>query len=328
MRKPSKQTFLVALTAFTLAAAGGTALAQAAYPAKPIRVIVPYPAGGVLDQFARIVTEHIAKRWPQPFIVDARPGASTNIGTQAVKSSEPDGYTWLFTSGAALASNPTLFKNAGWDAGKDFAIVGNVSYAPLMLVVNEKMPVKNLRELVEAARAKPNTVSAGTMYGSSAQFNLEALSQAANAKLLMVPYKGAPPVLIDLVGGSLQMGMLPPVIALPQVQSGRIRALAVAGVKRSPLFPDVPTFSEAGFPEGALVPWYGFMLPRGTPPALIKLIHAEINEALKSPEVRERLQKAGGEVPAGMSLEELDSLIKSDTVKYTDLIKRANITVE
>ena len=129
MRKPSKQTFLVALTAFTLAAAGGTALAQAAYPAKPIRVIVPYPAGGVLDQFARIVTEHIAKRWPQPFIVDARPGASTNIGTQAVKSSEPDGYTWLFTSGAALASNPTLFKNAGWDAGKDFAVVGNVSYA-------------------------------------------------------------------------------------------------------------------------------------------------------------------------------------------------------
>ena len=166
------------------------------------------------------------------------------------------------------------------------------------------------------------------MYGSSAQFNLEALSHDAGAKLLMVPYKGAPPVLIDLVGGSLQMGMLPPVIAQPQIQSGRIRALAIAGVKRSPLFPDVPTFAEAGFPGGALVPWYGFMVPRATPAAIVRQINAEINDALKSPEVRERLLKAGGDIPAPMGLDELDRLLKSDTVKYVDLIKRANITVD
>ncbi len=317
------------LVAAVLAFAGtGAALAQQAYPAKPIRVIVPYPAGGVLDQFARIVTEAIAKRWPQPFIVEARPGASTNIGTQVVKSSEADGYTWLFTAGSALASNPTLFKNAGWDPAKDFAVVGNVSYAPLMLLVGEKVPAKDLRELVAMAQAKPDTVSAGTMYGSSAQFNLEAFSHTANVKLLMVPYKGAPPALIDLVGGNLQMSMLPPVIALPQVQSGRIRALAIAGVKRSPLFPDVPTFAEAGYPEGAIVPWYGFMVPRGTPAAIVKQINVEINEALKSPEVRERLLKAGGDVPAPMSVEELDRMLKSDIVKYVDLIKRAKITVE
>lgn len=325
MKNPTGKLLAAALL---MLAATGAALAQQAYPAKPIRVIVPYPPGGVLDQFARIVTEAMAKRWPQPFIIDARPGASTNIGTQAVKNSEPDGYTWLFTSGSALAANPTLFKNAGWDPAKDFTVVGNVSYAPLMLVVNEKMPAKNLRELVDMAKAKPDTVSAGTMYSSSAQFNLEALSQSANARLLMVPYKGAPPVVIDLVGGSLQMGMLPPVIALPQTQSGRIRALAVAGVKRSVLFPDVPTFAEAGFPDGALVPWYGFMLPRGTPAAIVKQINTEINETLKSPEVRERLLKAGGEIPAPMTLEELDRLIKSDTLKYAELIKRANITVD
>jgi tripartite-type tricarboxylate transporter receptor subunit TctC len=166
------------------------------------------------------------------------------------------------------------------------------------------------------------------MLGSSAQFNLEALSHAADVKLLMVPYKGAPPALQDLVGGNLQMGMLPPVIALPQIQSGRIRAVAFAGVKRSALFPDVPTFAEAGYPDGAVVPWYGFVVPRATPVAIMKLVNAEINEALKSPEVRERLTKAGGEVPAAMSLEDMDRLIKSDTVKYADLIKRANITAE
>jgi tripartite-type tricarboxylate transporter receptor subunit TctC len=282
----------------------------------------------VLDQFARIVTENIAKRWPQPFIVDARPGASTNIGTQAVKASEPDGYTWLFTAGSALAANPTLFKNAGWDPAKDFTVVGNVSYAPLMLVVNEKVPAKTLKELIDMAKAKPDTVSTGTMYGSSAQFNLEALGAASNAKLLMVPYKGAPPVVVDLVGGSLQVGMLPPVIALPQIQAGRIRALAIAGVKRSQLFPEVPTFAEAGFPDGALVPWYGFMVPHNTPPAIVKLINTEINEALKSADVRDKLFKGGGEPAAPATLEELDRLLKSDTTKYVELIKRANITVE
>lgn len=328
MKHPIQRPLLAMAALLAALVMPGAASAQTAYPAKPIRVIVPYPAGGVLDQFARIVTENIAKRWPQPFIVDARPGASTNIGTQAVKVSEPDGYTWLFTAGSALAANPTLFKNAGWDPVKDFAVVGNVSYASLMLVVNEKMPAKSLRELVDMARAKPDSVSAGTMYGSSAQFNLEALSQAADIKLVMVPYKGAPPALLDLAGGSLQMGMLPPVIALPQIQSGRIRAVAFAGVRRSLLFPDVPTFAEAGFADGAVVPWYGFMVPRATPAAIIKLINAEINEALRSPEVRDRLQKAGGEVPAPMTPEELDRLMKADTVKYTDLIKRANITVE
>ena len=323
MKNPIRSLLAAALLAFA-----ATGAAQTTYPAKPIRVIVPFPAGGVLDQFARIVTEHIAKRWPQPFIVDARPGASTNIGTQAVKASEADGYTWLFTSGSVLAANPTLFKNAGWDPARDFTVVGNVSYAPLMLVVNDKVPARTLRELVDIAKARPDSVSAGTMYGSAAQFNLEALSQAANARLLMVPYKGAPPLVIDLVGGSLQMSMLPLVIAQPQIQSGRIRALAVAGVKRSPLFPDVPTFAEAGYPEGALVPWYGFMVPRATPAAVARQINEAINEAIQSADVRDRLLKAGAEIVEPMNLDALDRLLKSDIVKYVDLIKRANITVD
>lgn len=326
MHSFSKRALITALLATALAA---VTQAQTAFPAKPIRVIVPYPAGGVLDQFARIVTEQIAKKWPQPFIIDARPGASASLGTMAVKNAEPDGYTWLFVAGSALAANPVLFKSGStWDPVKDFAGVGNVSYASLMLVVNEKVPAKTLREVVDMAKARPGTVSAGTMLGSSAQFNLEALSHAADARLLMVPYKGAPPALQDLVGGSLQLSMLPPVIALPQVQSGRIRAVAFAGVKRSALFPDVPTFAEAGYPDGAVVPWYGFAVPRATPPAILRLINAEINEALKSPEVRERLTKAGGEVPAPMSLEDMDRLIRADTIKYADLIKRANITAE
>ena len=281
-----------------------------------------------MDQATRIVTEQLAKKWSQPFVIETRPGASASIGTLAVKASEPDGHTWLFVAGPALAANPVLFKGSTWDPVKDFAGVGMVAQAPLMVVVNEKVPAKSLRELMDLAKANPGGLSAGTMLGSSAQFNLESLSSAANAKLLMVPYKGGPPLLLDLAGGNLQMGMLPPVLALPQVLSGRIRAVAYAGSRRSTLFPNVPTIAEAGYPEGAIIPWYGFVVPRATPPAEIKAINTAINEVLATPDVRERLEKLGMEIPPLMTSEVMDRTIKSDAVRYADLIKSANIKVD
>jgi len=327
MKNLLTRMFAAALTSVVFT---GVALAQQGYPSKPIRVIIPYPAGGVVDAFARVVTENIARRTPQySFIVENRPGASGNIGTQAVHNSPPDGYTWLFTASSSLTANPVLYKNAGWDAVKDFAGVGNVGYASLVLAVNDKVPVKTLRELTNLAQQKPGSVAAGIMYGSSAQFTLEALSQAANFKFLMVPYKGAPPALLDLLGGNLQVGMVPPPLAQPYVRTGQIRPLAVAGAKRSSLLPDVPTFAEAGFPQGAvIVPWYGFMVLRKTPPAVIKQINAEISESLKSADVQEKLLSLGGELSGPMTTEEIDRLIKADTANYASLIKSANITVE
>lgn len=326
------KNFLTRLCATALAsmACTGIALAQSSYPSKPIRVIVPYPAGGIVDAFARVVTDNIAKRSPAySFVVENRVGASGNIGTQAARNSPADGYTWLFTASSSLAANPVLYKNAGWDAVKDFTGVGNVGYASLVLSVNARSPARTVRELVDLARLKPASVTAGIMYGSSAQFTLEALSQAASFKLLMVPYKGAPPALLDLLGGNLEVGMLPPPIAQPYVRTGQVRPLAIAGAKRSSLLPDVPTFAEAGFPQGAvIVPWYGFLVPRKTPPAVIKQINAEIGESLTTPDVRERLLALGGELAVPMTVEQIDRLIKSDTENYAALIKSANITVE
>ena len=323
MKSLFARTIIVLLAGCTAVAA----FAQQPYPSRPIRVIVPYPAGGVVDLFARAITDQLSKRWSQPFIIDSRPGASASIGTQAALQSEPDGYTWLI-GGSSLIANPLLFKSAHWDPVRDFAGVGVSGFSPQALVVGDKVPARTLRDVVEMAKARPGMVSAATMNGSSAHFNLEVLKQTADVQFLMVAYKGAPPIVADLVNGSVQISILPLMIALPQFQSGRLKALAIAGASRSPLFPDVPTFAEAGFPDAALVPWYVFVVPRATPTAIVRQINAEINEVLKMPEVRERLIKIGGEVARPMSPAEIDQLIKADYDKFSTLIKRGNITVD
>ena len=324
MRSLQRVLLVAALLATTIAPA---ALAQQAYPAKPIRVIVPYPAGGVVDLFARAVTDQLARRWSQTFIMDARPGASASIGTQAALQSEPDGYTWL-VGGSSLIANPLLFKSSRWDPARDFAGLGVAGFAPTVLVVTDKLAAKSLREVVELARGKPDAVSAATMSGSAPHLSLEMLKQSADVRFLMVAYKGAPPIVADLVNGSVQISILPLTVALPQVQTGRIRALAVAANARSPLYPEVPTFAEAGFGDAVLVSWYVFVVPRATPVAVVRQINAEINEVLKMPEVRERLAKIGGEVARPMAPAEIDQMIKADYDKFAGLIKRGNITVD
>lgn len=327
MHRGLLQPLRVALAALACVACTVPALAQPAFPAKPIRVIVPYPAGGVVDLYARAVTEQLAKRWSQPIIIDARPGASSNVGTVAVAQSEPDGYTWLM-AGPGLTANPWLFKNVGWDPAKDFVGVGVAGTAPQVLVVGEKHPARSVRDLIALAKQKPGTVTAGTMNGSSSHFVLEALKQAADVDLLLVPYKGAPPIVSDVVGGTVQAASLPLAVVLPMVQVGRLRILAIAASTRSPLIPDVPTFAEEGFAEGAIVPWYGFVLPRATPERIVRQINVEISDVLKSPEVRARLQKLGGDAGHPMTPGEMDQLIKADSSQYSALVKRGNIKPE
>jgi tripartite-type tricarboxylate transporter receptor subunit TctC len=318
-----QRALAVLLVALSVAGAD----AQEAYPAKPIRVIVPYPAGGVLDTFARVLTQAIARDWTQPLIVEPRPGASASLGTQLALQAKADGYTWLI-GGSSLVANPLLFRSSTWNPPKDFAGVGIIAYAPLVLVVANTVPAKTLRELVDLAKSRPGTLNAGTMYGSTTQFMLESLKQTEQADVTMVPYTGAPPVLVDLVNGSVQLSVLPVMTAMPQIQSGQIRAIAIASPTRSPLMPTVPTFAEAGFASSALVPWYGVVVQRGTPAAVVHAINAEINEVLKSPELRDRLEKLGGTLPPVMTPADMDALIQSDFTRYGELIQRGHIAVQ
>ena len=257
MRHLTTRFFAVLLTAVAIAS---PALSQSAYPSKPIRVIVPYPAGGVVDLFARAVTNAMAKRWSQPIVVEPRPGASSNIGTLAALRSEPNGYTWLMV-GPSFTANPSLSNDAAWNPMKDFIGLGVVGYSPMIIVATEKLPVKTLRDVVELAKAKPKEITAGTMNGSSSQFLLEALKHESGAEFLMVPYAGAPPIVADLINGNVQITGLPLTVALAHIQSGRIKAIASGSASRSSLLPDVQTFAEAGYAEAALIPWYGFVAP-------------------------------------------------------------------
>ena len=190
------------------------------------------------------------------------------------------------------------------------------------------MPAQTLRELVDLARSKPGTLNAGTMYGSTTQFMLESLKETEQADFTMVPYTGAPPVLVDLINGSVQLSVLPVTTALPQIQSGQIRAIAIASPTRSPLMSNVPTFAEAGFASSSLVPWYGVIVRRGTPAAVVNAINAQINEVLKAPELRDRLEKLGGTMPPVMTPADIDALIRSDFARYGQLIERGHIAVQ
>lgn len=323
MKHLTTRFFAVLLTAVAIAS---PALSQSAYPSKPIRVIVPYPAGGVVDLFARAVTNAMAKRWSQPIVVEPRPGASSNIGTLAALRSEPNGYTWLMV-GPSFTANPSLSNDAAWNPMKDFIGLGVVGYSPMIIVATEKLPVKTLRDVVELAKAKSKEITAGTMNGSSSQFLLEALKHESGAEFLMVPYAGAPPIVADLINGNVQITGLPLTVALAHIQSGRIKAIASGSASRSSLLPDVQTFAEAGYAEAALIPWYGFVAPRGTPAAIVHQINNEMNEVLKLTEVREQLLKLGAELVRPMTSADVDQLIKSDFERYSTLIKRANIKV-
>src|SRR3954447_3204862 len=272
--------------------AGAPANAQGNYPNRPIRIIVPYPAGGIVDIVARTVTEQVGRDLKQAIIVEARPGANGNIGTSAVARSEPDGYTWLVTGPAALV-NPTLYKDAGWDAMKDLKCVGLAIWNQSVAVVNPASPAKTLAEFVDLARAKPgelNFGNAGT--GSSLDLTAQKLFQTANIKLTNVGYKGQPPALIDLMTNLMHFEIVSLALALPHIKQNTIKPLAVFTEKRIADLPDVPTIAEAGYPGASYVSWYGIYVPSTTPNALAEKINQAINNALRNPDVQRQLSVA------------------------------------
>jgi tripartite-type tricarboxylate transporter receptor subunit TctC len=304
---------------------GGSAQAQSNYPNRAIHIIVPYPAGGIVDIVARAVTEQVGRDWKQTVVVEARPGGNSNIGTAAAARSDPDGYTWLVSGPAALV-NPTLYKDAGWDAMKGLRCVGLAIWNQSVAVVNPAMPARTLGEFVELARSKPgefNFGNAGT--GSSLDLTAQKLFQVAGIKLTNVGYKGQPPALIDLMTNLMHFEIVSLALALPHIKEGKIKPMAVFTEKRVADLPDVPTIAEAGYPGASYVSWYGIYVPAATSDAIVEKINDGINKALLNPDVQKQLSIA--DIPGKpMSLSELATLMKADHDRLTTVVKASGMT--
>jgi tripartite-type tricarboxylate transporter receptor subunit TctC len=298
--------------------------AESDYPSRPIHIIVPYPAGGIVDIVARAVTQQVGRDTNQTIIVDDRPGANSNIGTATVARSNGDGYTWLVT-GPAVLVNPTLYKDAGWDTLKDFKCVGVAVWNQSVAVVPPSLPVKTMAEFVALAQSKPGQLNFGNPgTGSSIDLSAQKLFQVANIKLTNVGYKGQPPALLDLMSGLMHFEIVSMALALPHIKDGTVKPLAVFTEKRVADLPDVPTIAEAGYANAAYLPWYGIYVPASTPDALVEKIHDAVNKALENPEVQHQL--AAADIPGKpMVLTDLASLMKGDYEKLTAVIKASGI---
>jgi tripartite-type tricarboxylate transporter receptor subunit TctC len=317
-------TIIVAAGVLATAAHGVTSAAQA-YPTRPIRIVVAYTPAGATDILARIVGQKMNEAWGQPVIIENRPGANGNIGTEYAAKAAPDGHTFLMTTAGPHGINPSLYRKLGYDAVKDFAAVSLVALVPNVLVVNNLLPVKDVKGLIAYAKASPGKLSYGSPgAGSTAHLSMELFKSMTGTELVHVPYKGSAGVLTDVMGGQIAATMdnMPPY--LPQIKAGKIRALAVTPTKRSPALPDVPTVAEAGVPGYVSSAWFGLVAPAATPKHVINKISAETARILQLPDVRPRLAEQGAE-PIGSTPEQFTAHIKAEIAKWAKVIKDAHV---
>jgi tripartite-type tricarboxylate transporter receptor subunit TctC len=299
----------------------------AQFPTKPIRLIVPFAPGGSNDIMARIAAQKFSESLGQQVIVDNRPGASGIVGTELAAKAPPDGYTALMMS-LTLTVNPSLYRKLPYDTTKDLVPVSLIASAPLMLVVNPALPAKSVQELIAHAKANPGKLNFGSGgRGTTPHLAGEMLKAMAGLDMTHVPYKGGGPALADLVGGQIQLMLENIPSTLPFAKSGKLRALAVSGMKRSPLVPDKPTLDEAGLKGYEIVGWNGLFYPAGTSPAIIKTIHAQTVKMLAQPDVKERLAALGAE-PVGNSPAEFAAFIRAEIGKWARIVKQAGLKPE
>lgn len=322
--------WLHTIVAATCGAAGlfsPSAGAQSSYPSKTIRIIVPYTPAGTTDILARAMGQKFTEAWSQPVIVDNRPGANGNIGTEAAAKAAADGYTLLMGTAGTHGTNPGLYPKLPFDAVKDFAPISLAAVVPNIVVVANALPVKNLKELIAHAKANPGKLTHGSPgQGSTGHLSTELLKSMTGASLTHVPYKGSAPALQDLVGGQLQVVIdnIPPY--LPQVKAGKIRALAVTSAKRSPAAPELPTVEEAGVKGYDASSWFGLLAPAGTPAEVIAKIAAESQRMLQTPDMRERLLGLGAQ-PVGNTPDEFAKFVRDEIAKWGAVIKNAGVTL-
>ena len=323
MNKLTRRATLGAATAFALTQ--GTA-AQA-YPNKPIRVLVPYPVGGIVDIVTRAVAEPMQTDLGQPVVVEPKPGGNSTLATAMIPQAPADGYTCLMATISHVVV-PHL-QSVPYDALADFQPIAVVAVATAVAAVNPSVPVKTLKELVEYGKANPGKLHyLNPGNGSSIHLSSELLKNQYKFDMTSVPYRGIPPGLPDLLEGRLQVGLLPAALAIQHVQSGKLRALAVLADKRLPTLPDVPTFAEAGISDAQVMSGDVIAVRAGTPAAIVERLHASAMKALREPETRDRLTKAGCEVPAPRSPAEVLAMWKADYARYGRLVKEAGIKAE
>jgi tripartite-type tricarboxylate transporter receptor subunit TctC len=315
--------FLAAAAAASLAATGGTALAQT-YPDKVVRLVSPYAPGGSNDLTARIISQRLGETLGQQVIVENKPGAATQIGSQFVAKSAPDGYTLLLAA-ATHTTNPSLFAKLPYDTLKDFTPVVLAATVPTFLIVNDSVPAKTVGELVAYAKKNPGKLNFGSAgNGSAPHLALELFKQVAGIDIVHVPFKGSAPAMAAVLSGDVQGSFETYNVFQPHLKAGKVRALAVTTPKRTVQEPDVPTLAESGFPGFEAYAWFSVLAPAGTPRAVVDRLNTEVNRVLALPEVKEQYAKMGL-IPGGGTPAELDAFIRADIAKWSKVIKAAGI---
>ena len=329
MKNFRENRFHCALCALALLLAAGSAAAQNRpdYPKRPVRFIVAQTPGGNADFVGRIIAEALGKRLGQQFVVDNRPGASGIIASEITVKAPPDGYTLLLVT-TSFGVNPALYKKLPYDSLTDLAPITHIAYAPQILVVSASLRVQSVKELIDLARAKPGVLNYGvSSIGGATQLATELFSLMAGVKMTLIPYKGAPAMLVDLMGGRIDLSFATMPSAMAHVRSGKLRGLAVTSLKRSALVPELPTIAESGLPGYEMVAWQGLLAPKATPPLLIQFLNREMVAIVQQPEVRKQLSAEGGE-PVGNSPEEFARWLKAEIAKWTRVVREANIRLE
>lgn len=297
------------------------------YPAKPIRIVVPFPAGSGADVMARSVGAKLAERWGQQVIADARPGASGVIASELVLQAPADGYTLMLGTSSSHAANVSTRRNLSYHPLRDFSPVSLIARVPMLVLAHPSMPVKNTKELIAFAKARPGEVTYGTAgNGTTAHLATELFKFMAKVNLVHVPYRGSPQAMIDGLAGQVSLVVVPIVTGMPHVKVGKLKALAVTTPNASPIAPEVPPLSAAGLPGYDATLWYGLFARSGTPPAIVNRLSGEVVNILRLGDVGETLRKQGAE-PAGNTPEEFTAMVRSEIAKWAKVVKAAGITV-
>jgi tripartite-type tricarboxylate transporter receptor subunit TctC len=310
-----------------LVAAASFAASAQQWPSRPVHVVVPYPAGGPNDIIVRLVGKRLGEALGQPVVVENRPGAGGNIGTDSVAKSAPDGYTLVSVGPGALIINPLIGK-VPYDTMRDFAPVTIMAVAPNALVAHPSFPAKTVAELIALAKQKPGAINyASGGNGSTPHLAAALFAVMAGVKMTHVPYKGTGPATADLIGGQVQIAFLGIPTVLPHIRSGKLRVLATTGKRRSPELPDVPTVDEAGVAGYELSPWYGLLAPAGTPGAVVTRLANEVTTIVRDPAMREQLSAQGAEA-AGRTPEEFARTLRAETATWTKVVRDAGIRAD
>lgn len=323
----STKRWLAAAVAATAALTLPALTLAQTFPAKPVKIVVPYPPGGTNDIVVRLLAQKLGDSMGQPFVVENKPGASGNLGAEQVARAAPDGYTLLLvTTGHSI--HPSLYKNLRYNIKTDLTPVSELTRGPMLVMVTPSLPYKTVQDVIAAAKAKPGSINFGSAgNGSSTHLAIELLSSMAGVKMTHIPYSGSAPAMADVMAGNAQLVMDLMFSALPQVNGGKLRAIAITGAKRSPLLPNVPTVAESGVPGFETLAWNGLMAPSSTPKPIIDKLNAEIHKALDAPEMKERLRAQGFE-PSPGTPEQFGALIRSEIDRWAKVVKTSGAKVE